>query len=123
MLEFLDVDGMSDEEDETRYIEGQAVPVFIVKSCPWRATEITEYLKIIDQEYSNPVLQTSHQRNSSAPRFRSDKPGGPVKIGLPHTMYNPVWMAEMSQGWEDFESENLRPSKETFELLVLATHT
>lgn len=122
MLEFFDVDGMSDEEDETQYIEGQAVPVFIMKSCPWHASKITGYLKIIDQEYANPVLEISRHK-SSTPHICSDKPGGQVKIGLPHTMYNPVWMAEMSQGWEDFESENIRPSKETYELLVLTTHT
>ena len=122
MLDFLDVDGMSDEENETRYLEGQAVDVFIVKRCPWRAAEITEYLKFIDQEAANPVLQSS-RGSSLAPRLRSDAPGGPVKPGLPRTMYDPVWLAEMAEGWEDFESDNIRPSEEIFELLTLATHT
>ena len=48
-MELLNVDGMSSEEDGTAPIGHQTVTVFFVKVCPWRANEITQYLKIIDQ--------------------------------------------------------------------------
>jgi hypothetical protein len=49
LLELLDVDGMLSEEEGTAPVGHQTVTVFFVKVCPWRANEITQYLRIIDQ--------------------------------------------------------------------------
>ena len=61
MLKLLDVDGMSEEEKEsTCNLGGTTITIFLVKLCPWRANEITQYLKLIDNEMmENPALRAS----------------------------------------------------------------
>jgi hypothetical protein len=120
MLKLLDVDGMSEEEESTRNLGGTTITVFLVKLCPWRANEITQYLKLIDNEAGNPALQAS--RGHPAPRVPSNQAGATFKTGLPIEMYNPEWLHDRIQGWPNFEDDVLQVSKETFEFLVLATH-
>jgi hypothetical protein len=121
MLKFLDVDGMSEEEESTRNLGGTTVTVFLVKLCPWRANEITQYLKLIDNEAGNPALQSS-RGSRSAPRLPSNQAGATFKTGLPIDLYNPEWLHDRIQGWPEFEDDVLQVSKEAFEFLVLATH-
>lgn len=121
MLKFLDVDGMSEEEESTRNLGGATITVFLVKLCPWCANEMTQYLKLIDKEAENPALQASHG-SCSAPHFPSNQVGATFKTGLPIKMYNPKWLQDRIQGWPEFEDDVLQVSKETFEFLVLATH-
>jgi hypothetical protein len=123
MLNLLDVDGMSEEEESTRNLGGTTVTVYLVKLCPWRANEITQYLKLIDKESMNPALKASRGQGShSAPRFPSNQGGATFKTGLPIGMYDPDWLSDRIRGWPEFEDDVLQVSKETFEFLVLATH-
>ena len=119
MLEFLDVDGMSSEEESTLDVSNQTITVYLVKICPWRANEITQYLKLIDQEAKNPAIRCSHGKKA-APRFPSNEKGNTLPKGLPLKMYDAQWV---EQQWEDFTTEALEVSKETFEFLTLMTHT
>lgn len=122
MLEFLDVDGMSSEEESTLDVSNQTITVYLVKICPWRANEITQYLKLIDQEAKNPAIRCSHGKKA-APRFPSNEKGNTLPKGLPLKMYDAQWVRQMEQQWEDFTTEALEVSKETFEFLTLMTHT
>lgn len=122
MLEFLDVDGMSSEEESTLEVSNQTVTVYLVKICPWRANEITQYLKLIDREAKNPAIQRSQGKNA-APRFPSKEKGITLPKGLPLKMYDAEWVHEMEQQWVGFATEALEVSKETFEFLTLATYT
>ena len=118
MLNLLDVDGMSEEEESTRNL---GVTVYLVKLCPWRANEITQYLKLIDNASMDPALKAS-RGSHVAPRFPSNREGVNFKTGLPIQMYNPDWLSDRRWGWPEFEDDVLEVSKETFEFLVLATH-
>jgi hypothetical protein len=97
MLKLLDVDGMSEEEESTHNLGGTTVTVFLVKLCPWRANEITQYLKLIDNEAANPVLQAS-RGSRSAPRLPSNQAGATFKTGLPIEMYDPEWLHDRRVG-------------------------
>jgi hypothetical protein len=122
MLEFLDVDGMSSEEESTLDIDNKTITVYLVKICPWRANEITEYLKFVDQEAKNPAIRSSQGKNA-APRFPSSERGNTLPKGLPLKMYDAQWVHQMEQHWGDFVIDVLEVSKEAFEFLVLTTHT
>ena len=122
MLKLLDVDGISEEEESTRNLGGTTITIFLVKLCPWRANEITQYLKLIDNEMmGNPALQASHG-SRTAPRLPSNQAGATFKTGFPIEMYNPEWLHDRIQGWPEFEDNVLQVSGETFEFFVLATH-
>ena len=125
MLRLLDVDGMSEEEESTRNLGGTTITVFLVKLCPWRANEITQHLKSIDNEAGNPDLQASwgSSYEEPAPRFPTNQAGASFKTRLPIEMYDPQWLEERMQGWPEFVDDVLEVSKETFDFLVLATHT
>ncbi|KAG6864184.1 hypothetical protein C0991_011759, partial [Blastosporella zonata] len=112
MLALLDIDGMSSEEEQTRNIGLTTASIYLVKLCPWRSSEITQYLKLIDQEaMSNPAFQSSRGSRPS-PRFPSDQPGVTYRTGLPIQMYNPAWLREQEQRWSGFATEVLQVSKE-----------
>jgi hypothetical protein len=119
MLELLDVDGMSSEEEDVRHYEGQTVTVFVVKLCFWRADEITQYIKFIDKEAPN----VQGRRNRLIPRIPSNVIGSTLPKGLPRLMYNQEWLAQMEANHGDYATTELRVSRELFDLLVLATHS
>ncbi|SJL16790.1 uncharacterized protein ARMOST_20319 [Armillaria ostoyae] len=48
LLERLDVNGMSSEEDSIQKLGRITTHVYLVKVCEWRAVEVADYLKIID---------------------------------------------------------------------------
>lgn len=123
MLNLLDVDGMSEEEESTQNLGGTTITVYLVKLCPWRANEIMQYLKLIDNVSMDPALKASCGSHV-APRFpsESNREGVNFKTGLPIQMYNPNWLSDRRRGWPEFEDDVLEVSKETFEFLVLATH-
>jgi hypothetical protein len=116
MLELLDVDGMSSEDDDVCDFQGNTITIFTVKICFWRANEIGQYLELIDKEVPNVLGPKSKQ----TPRIRSDVLGTTLRKGLPKQMYNPQWLAGLNR---DFVERELRISKEIFEFLVFATHT
>lgn len=118
MLELLDVDGMSSEEEGTSPVGNQMVTVFFVKVCPWRANEITQYLKIIDQTGAALACQ-----NRASPRLASETQGVTIQKGLPRAMYDAQWLAARERDLVDFAEHILEVSKETFEFLVLATRS
>lgn len=118
LLELLDVDGMSSEEEGTAPVGHQTATVFFVKVCPWRANEITQYLRIIDQ--TGAVL--AHQ-NRASPRLASETLGITIRKGLPRAMYDTLWLAARERDWADFAEHTLQVSSETFEFLVLATRS
>lgn len=118
MLERLGTGGMSSEEEaQEKTPEGVLLPVFRVKLCMWRAPEIGEYLKVIDDNAANPAVRG--KRGSRAlPRFGTTEVGvSPAPTGLPVKMYNPEWLGRQRAGWVE---EELQVSRETFELLTEA---
>ena len=121
-LELLDIDGMLDEKETIRNLDNQVVTMYLVMTCPWRADEITQYLKLIDQTAQNPALQNS-RGSRLAPRFPSRTPGATFKKGLPRVMYNAEWLLNQKAGWPDFEKDVLDVSDESYEFLVVTTHS
>ena len=116
MLELLDVDGMSSEDDDVCDFQSNIITVFAVKICFWRANEITQYLELIDKEAPNVLGPNSKQ----APRVKSNTIGSTLRKGLPTQMYNPQWLTALNK---DFVERELRVSKEAFDFLVFATNS
>ena len=71
MLNFLDVDGMSEEEESTRNLGGITITVYLVKLCPWRVNKIMQYLKLIYNASTDPALKAS-RGSHVAPCFPSN---------------------------------------------------
>ena len=118
LLELLDVDGMSSEEEGTAPVGQQTVMVFFVKVCPWHVNEITQYLRIIDQMGAG----LAHP-NRASPQLTSETLGVTIQKGLPHAMYDAQRLAVRERDCVDFAEQILQMSKETFEFLVLATRS
>lgn len=116
VIEHLGVGGMSSEEDTVQTDKnGIKRSEFIVKRCIWRAPEITDYLKFIDQAGEQ---MRGTQGGKPIGRSRVDDYGtSPAPVELPRKMYNQEWLAERGAWWVENE---LRVSEEAFELLVLA---
>lgn len=113
MLEKLDVDGMSEEEEDVRRVDNVDVNVFKVKKCAWRAPAITDYLKYVDNMGAHQAVASKHARPN--PRFRTDEEGTrPAPKGLPVKMYNARWL--------DKQRVEMEVSEENFELLDVVLH-
>lgn len=116
MLDLLDVDGMSSEEDDVCDLQGNIISVFAVKVCFWRANEISQYLELIDKEAPN-VLGP---KSKPAPRVKSSVSGSTLRKSLPEQMYNPRWLAGLNN---EYIEKELCVSKEVFDFLVFATNS
>lgn len=116
IIERLGVGGMSSEEEAVRTdTNGIKRSEFIIKRCVWRAPEITDYLKFVDQ--AGEQLRGT-QGGKPIGRSRVDDSGtSPAPYELPRKMYNQDWLAEKGAWWVENE---LRVSEEVFKLLVLA---
>ncbi|KAK0487934.1 hypothetical protein IW261DRAFT_1415544 [Armillaria novae-zelandiae] len=116
ILEQLGHHGMSPEESGTQMSNGMTMQVFIVRLCKWRAPQVTEHLKLIDNMGKLPALQG---RKASRPTERvwSDTDyDGRAPPGLPRAMYNDAWLKDLSRA----SVEELQISEEAFEFLNLA---
>ena len=115
MLDLLNVDRMSSEEDCMEDFQGNIITVFSVKICFWRANKITQYLELIDKEAPNVLGPKSKQ----TPRVKSNIVGSTLRKGLPKRMYNPQWLAGLKK---DYVEKELCVSQEAFDFLVFATN-
>jgi hypothetical protein len=116
MLDLLDVDGMSSEEDNVCDLQGNIISVFAVKVCFWCANEISQYLELIDKE----ALNVLGPKSKPAPRVKSSVSGSTLRKGLPEQMYNPRWLAGLDN---EYIERELCVSKEVFDFLVFATNS
>ncbi|KAJ6579914.1 hypothetical protein B0H10DRAFT_2443322 [Mycena sp. CBHHK59/15] len=91
ILRYLGVHRMSSEEGSQKVIEGVTVRVYMVKICVWRAADIADYLRIIDQATNS---MRSNRGPTPAPRIASEFAGkADAPTGLPECMYNLEWLA------------------------------
>ncbi|KAJ6586085.1 hypothetical protein B0H19DRAFT_1322045 [Mycena capillaripes] len=115
ILNLLDLGGMSSEDGGVRDMGGITTNVFIVKLCVWRASTVTDYLRIIDETGSK-----LKPRSKAFPRVREiNGPQGtsvPPK-GLPRKMYDANWLSKMQADY----IEELEISEDAFEFMVAAT--
>lgn len=120
MLEKLDCDGMSSEEEGVEKMGNMNIPVFRVKLCVWRAPEMVEYFKFIDREADNPAVRGT-KGSRMVPRIQIEEPGtSSAPAGLPRKMYNPVWLNQAESVRPAWVVDELRVSREAFELLSFA---
>lgn len=119
LLEKLDVNGMSSEDEDVEKLGHMNVTVFRVRLCAWRAPEIGEYLKYIDKEGENPAVRGT-RGTRSYPRIKIDEDGrSPPPPGLPRTLYNPTWLAQQERTRSRWVQDELQVSAEIFELLTV----
>ncbi len=117
LLERLDVNGMSSEEDSIQKLGRITTHVYLVKVCEWRAVEVADYLKIIDDMGDEPSFQ-SNAGSKRFTRIRSGEVGDGVAVqGLPECWYNPQWLETLKVR----EIDELQISEEAFHLLTVAT--
>jgi hypothetical protein len=121
MLEMLGPEGMSSEEEGVENIGNVKVSVFRVKLCTWRAPQIAQYFKYIDKEGDNPAIRGT-RGSRTAPRIPIEDTGAlSAPPGLPQNMYNPMWLDAKERSRPGWVVDELRISKEAFELLAFAT--
>lgn len=118
-LERLGKDGMSSEE-EGEYEEelGQVTPIFWVKLCAWRADQLNDGMRWIDNQAK---LLRKQRRGAQAMPRKPSKTGAvgnaePPK-GLPSCMYKSEWLANQPYGYV----QRLQISQEAFALFQAAT--
>ncbi|KAK7013595.1 hypothetical protein R3P38DRAFT_3576261 [Favolaschia claudopus] len=96
LLEYLGVDGMSSEDDDTLVVPGGVVPsnCFKVKKCIWRAEPVTYSMNNIDHHAA------VHKRNNGkggakkGTRVRVEELGkSEAPSGLPRALYDEDWLA------------------------------
>lgn len=121
MLEKLGTEGMSSEEEGVEKMANINVPVFRVRLCAWRAPEIGEYFKYIDKEGDNPAIRGT-RGSRTLPRIPIEETGtSSAPTGLPRKMYNPMWLERKESARPGWVVDELKVSKEVFELLTFAT--
>ncbi|KAK0483116.1 hypothetical protein EDD18DRAFT_1362087 [Armillaria luteobubalina] len=116
ILEQLGRHGMSPEESGTQMDNGVTMQVFIVQLCKWRAPEITEYLKLIDDMGKLPALQGRKASRPSNRVHSSTDCDIRAPPGLPRAMYNDAWLKDLSRA----SIEELQISEEAFDFLNIA---
>ncbi|KAK6974099.1 hypothetical protein R3P38DRAFT_2571761, partial [Favolaschia claudopus] len=96
LLDYLGVDGMSSEDDDTLVVPGGVVPstCFRVKKCIWRAEPVTYSMNDIDRHAA------THKRNNNkggakrGTRVRVEELGKSEAPGrLPRALYDEDWLA------------------------------
>ncbi|PBK62175.1 hypothetical protein ARMSODRAFT_980951 [Armillaria solidipes] len=113
MLQMLDVNGMSSEEDVTRVIGGITQTMYTIKLCIWRNGDVVKYLEDIDgasPQFTGKGSHPAHRERETVPRM-NEMVNAPQ--GLPRALYDPGWLAEL----DEYEQGDLCIFKETFELL------
>jgi len=119
LLNKLSIGGMSSKEAGTKKLGDRTVSVDCVKLCLWRAKEIGDYFRIINNAGEVPGFVATKGAKPT-PRVKTMTPcqsGAPA--GLPWKMYNHEWLEEETER-PFYMEDNLRVSEEAFELLVLA---
>ncbi|KAK0431487.1 hypothetical protein EV421DRAFT_1743089 [Armillaria borealis] len=114
ILDLLGVHGMSPEESGVHTIDNKLRRIFIIRLYVWRSVEVTEYLKIIDNEDTN--MRSSSQGPDVHPRIPiAEAVSYPAPRGLPRALYSKEWLEKLSK----HRIDELRISKEAFDILSL----
>jgi hypothetical protein len=118
VLNYLDVGGMSSEENDVENHAGYLRNIFKVKFCAWHSSIITDYLRIVDDAAES---SKGTRGNPGLPRVRSVEVGqsGPPR-GLPRKMFDEEWLAAQERR-PDYDEEVLGISADVFEFMVAAT--
>lgn len=120
LLNKLTWEGMSSEEEGTERIGNITVPVFRVKLCTWRTPEIRKYFRFIDKEADNPAIRGT-RGTQSHPRIQTEVFGASAApCGLPRKMYDETWLSDKETSKPAWVVDELRVSKEVFEMLTFA---
>ncbi len=105
---------MSPEESGVHTVDNKLRRVFIVRLCVWRSVDVTEYLKIIDNEDTN--IQSSSQGPDARPRIHiAEAVSCLAPRGLPRALYSKEWLEKLSK----HRIDELRISREAFDILSL----
>ncbi|KAJ7033212.1 hypothetical protein C8F04DRAFT_1184199, partial [Mycena alexandri] len=102
--------GMSSEEEDEADFHGKPTKIFKVKICAWRAPEIADYMRLVDQQSG--LLAAQHKHGpGKVTRFPIDAAGtSRAPTGLPKCMYSREWLETLKR----FEYEHLQVSEEEF---------
>ncbi|KAJ8482676.1 hypothetical protein ONZ45_g14867 [Pleurotus djamor] len=113
VLDYLGVDGMSDEEEGVaEIVENQPITVFKINRCPWRNPAIEAQMRFIDK-WSKGSGMKAKGGASPLPRVINKSDTGeridsvlPAPTGMPADMYNGVWLEnlvkEKGNQWVEF---------------------
>ncbi|KAJ7615271.1 hypothetical protein DFH06DRAFT_1343734 [Mycena polygramma] len=116
LLEYLQSEGMSEEEEIPRTINGQKVKAFKILLCVWREPDVAKMMHLVDVQGRR--FEEIHNGTKSAPRERSKDIGKrPAPQGLPKCLYDSKWLASQSPT----QLKELKVSKDAFALFVAAT--
>ncbi|KAJ6467978.1 hypothetical protein C8R47DRAFT_1223474 [Mycena vitilis] len=116
LLELLEKDGMSSEEEDTYDVGPTIVEVFKVKNCSWRAAPISDYMDIIDKAHDD--VKTG-QGTKLTPRIRSGEEGSSqAQVGLPKQMYDATWLAAQERKRPSYVKRQLKVSDKAFRFLA-----
>ena len=108
VLKGLGPNGMSSDEEEI--VDG-SVQYRILKK-PWRAAELTPWLRVFDIIYLQQRLDSRSQGSLPQARIASDRVSDSRKVvkGLPSNAYNPTWLDRQSP----LEKGRLRVGAQTY---------
>lgn len=116
LLEYLQSEGMSEEEEIPRTINGQRVKSFKILLCVWREPDVAKMMHLVDVQGRR--FEEIHNGTKAAPRERSKDIGKrPAPQGLPKCLYDSKWLAAQSPA----QLKELKVSKDAFALFVAAT--
>ncbi|KAJ7610388.1 hypothetical protein FB45DRAFT_869496 [Roridomyces roridus] len=116
LLDHLQSDGMSEEEEIPKTISGQKVKAFQILLCVWREPDIAKIMRLVDMQKQR--FEDIHNGTKSAVRERSKDTGNrAAPKGLPRCLYDSNWFNSLSPK----QVKELKVSKEVFALFVAAT--
>ncbi|KAJ7673652.1 hypothetical protein DFH06DRAFT_1123335 [Mycena polygramma] len=116
LLELLQKDGMSSEEEDTYDVGPTIVEVFKIKTCSWRAAPIADYMDIIDKAHDD--VKTG-RGTKLTPRIRSGEQGSSeARVGLPKQMYDATWLAAQERTRPSYVKRQLKVSDKAFRFLA-----
>ncbi|KAK7051770.1 hypothetical protein R3P38DRAFT_2502236 [Favolaschia claudopus] len=95
LLDYLEGEGMSEEEEKPCMIKGQKIKTFKIKLCVWREASVAKYMNIRTEEIGR----------------------RPAPKGLPRSLYDSKWLASQSPK----QLMELEVSEDVFALFVAAT--
>ncbi|KAK7056077.1 hypothetical protein R3P38DRAFT_2850331 [Favolaschia claudopus] len=96
LLDYLGVDGMSSEDDDTLVVPGGVVPseCFKVKKCIWRAEPVTYSMNDIDRHAALHKKNNNRGGAKKGTRVRVEELGkSEAPSGLPRALYDEDWVA------------------------------
>ncbi|KAK7040050.1 hypothetical protein R3P38DRAFT_2515052 [Favolaschia claudopus] len=121
VLGYLDIQGMSSEDDASRPVKigGKTVSVTvrIIRRCMWRADPVLEYMQYIDEEM---LADPEEKKYHRTPRIRlEDQPESRKPAhGLPLSLYDEQWL-EDERAFDPNVEQRLEMSTDTLELLKI----